>query len=598
MGNIIFERLTSLREVMKSMKADWIFSTSDDFHASEYVADYFKVREHYSGFTGENAFLLINATNAYMWTDGRFFLQCETQLKDTGVELMKMGEPGVPTVAEFVKANVKAGDSFYFDGRMVSSALGKKVEDILLSNGAKLIYDKDILGDLWTDRPKLPSSKLTVYGTDVMGEDTKSKLSRIRKHMEEKGCDYHFIASLDDTAWITNVRGNDIECNPVFLAYMLITKDSAVCFMQKSEADPEVTKYLKSNGIEVKDYDSVIDFLLKYNFKGKVLLDEANVNFASFKTISSKAEIVNSINPARLFKAVKNETEIERLKEAFLLDSVCVTKFIYWLKHNVGKTEITELSAAAYIDNLRSQVPGFIELSFPTISGYGTNGAIVHYGATKESNTTVKPEGMLLVDSGGQYEKGTTDVTRTVACGPVNDKMKLCYSKVAVSMLTLANAKFLHGCTGRNLDTLARMPMWSMNMDYKHGTGHGVGYILNVHEGPQSIRWAYVEGAKEYPFESGMITSDEPGIYLAGEFGIRIENIILCVDDVTNGDGRFHKFEHLTFAPLDRSLLDVNVLSKSEIDMVNAYQKLVYEKMKGHLTKEEDEWLKNETMPL
>lgn len=596
MENKVAKRLSLLRKAMTEAGADWYFFTSDDYHASEYIADYFKIREFFTGFTGENAFLFVNKESAYMWTDGRFFIQADIELKDTGVTLMKMGEPGVPTLVEFAKDNIKPGEKLFFDGRLVSAGWGKRLEDAL--PGVEIVFDQDIAGKLWTNRPDMPSSKLMILSDSVTGENIKDKLSRVRKAMEEKNCKYHFIGSLDDIAWLTNVRGKDIECNPVFLSYMFLAEDKAFIFMQDSEADAVVKDYFAEAGIFIKDYDEIIDFLKEYSYEGDVLCDESCINYSCYKTIKNCAKVVNAINPTKLFKAVKNETEIERLKEAYLQDSACVTKFIYWLKNAVKTETVTEISAANYIDNLRSRVDGFLDLSFPTISGYASNGAIVHYGVTEESNKTLKQENMLLVDSGGQYEKGTTDVTRTISVGTVTDKMRLLYTKTAIGMLSLAKAHFLHGCTGRNLDILCRQPLWDLNVDYNHGTGHGVGYILNVHEGPQSFRWQYVETAKEYTLESGMITSDEPGVYIEGEFGIRIENVILCVDDVKNEYGRFHKFEHLTWAPLDRDLLDKNVISDYEKSLIDEYQEAVYVKMKDLLTKEEEQWLRKETLPL
>ena len=595
MGKEVYTRIERLRKHMAEVNADWFFATSDDFHASEYVADYFKVREYYTGFTGENAFLLLNKSEAFMWTDGRFFIQAPIELEGSGVSLMKMGEEGVPTVSEYILKNVKKGESFYADGRMVSTSYGKSLEEALNKVGARFVYDKDLGGDCFLNRPSLPSSKLIILNDEITGESFKEKLNRIREALAKEGAGYNFLGSIDDIAWITNMRGADVACNPVFLSYMLITMDEAYIFMQDSEVSKEVRDYLESNNVIIKDYSEVIDFLLSYDFKGKVLCDEASVNFTCFKALEKKADLVKAVNPSKMMKAVKNETEIKRLKEAYLEDSVCVTKFIYWLKKNIGKTEISELSAAKYLDALRSKVPGFMDLSFPTISGYKTNGAIVHYGVTEESNAALKPEGMLLVDSGGQYEKGTTDVTRTVKLGDVPDKAKVFYTKVAASMLNLADAKFLYGCTGRNLDTIARLPLWELGYDYKHGTGHGVGYILNVHEGPQAIRWQYNKKNVEYVFEPGMITSDEPGAYFEGEFGIRIENIILCCKDKENEFGKFLKFEHLTYVPLDRDLIDKSLLSEKEISLYNSYQASVYDKLKDLLTDEEAEWLKEET---
>lgn len=596
--NNISSRINELRSEMKKNQADWFFATSDDFHGSEYVADYFKVREHYTGFTGENAFLIVDSETAYMWTDGRFFIQAEIELKDTGITLMKMGEPGVPTIRAFIKDRVTAGQRLFFDGRMVTTALGKAIENIVRENEAELVIDNDIAGKLWTDRPALPVSNLRILDISTVGETLDSKLSKIRIKMEDEGCAYHFLGSLDDIAWITNVRGKDIECNPVFLSYLFVTKNDCIIFMEKEEASAEIASYFGEHGIRIEDYNSVSKFLSDYNYNGSVLLDEGSVNYACYKVISSLTDVVNKINPSTVLKACKNAVEVKNLKEAYLEDSVCVAKFTYWIKNAVKEETLTEISAADYLDNLRRGVPGFLDLSFPTISGYGPNGAIVHYSATKESNAALKPEGMILVDSGGQYDKGTTDVTRTIALGPVTDDMRLHYTKTAIGMLSLAKARFMEGCTGRNLDILSRIPLWNLGVDFKHGTGHGIGYILNVHEGPQNIRSKFVDGQTEYPIEPGMITSDEPGVYIEGQYGIRIENVILCVEDIENEYGKFYKFEHLTFAPLERELLDKSVMSLPEIEMVNEYQALVYEKINALLTPSEREWLKAVTAPL
>lgn len=596
--NEVNSRIEALRLEMKKASADWYFATSDDYHGSEYVADFFKVREHYTGFTGENAFLIVGKEAAYMWTDGRFFIQAENELKGSGVCLMKMGEPGVPTLKGFIKDCVKEDEIFFFDGRMVTTSLGKEIEKIISSNGGKLVCDRDIAGDIWENRPKLPTSKIYSLSEDIVGESVSDKLLKLRKTMEGENAKYHFLGSLDDIAWITNLRGADIECNPVFLAYMFISDTDAFIFMQEEEISNEISEYLKKQGFEIKKYNEILSFLSQFEYKGSVLLDESSVNFACFKELSAKTKVINIMNPSKKLKACKNSVEISHLKNAYLKDSVCVTKFAYWLKNEVKKRKITEIDASDYLDSLRRKVPGFLDLSFPTISGYAENGAIVHYSATKESNATLRPEGMLLVDSGGQYLKGTTDVTRTISLGPVSEKMRLHYTKTAVGMLSLASARFLHGCTGRNLDILSRKPLWDLGIDFKHGTGHGVGYILNVHEGPQNIRWKYVDGMSEYPLEPGMITSDEPGVYIEGEYGIRIENIILCVNDKENEYGKFLKFEHLTFVPLDRDLLCKEFLTENEIQMVDDYQRAVFEKMSPFLDALEYEWLKNETRPL
>ena len=598
MSTINASRIAALRASMKEAGADWYFITSDDHHSSEYVADHFKVREYFDGFTGENAFLLVNASEARMWTDGRFFIQAERELQGSGVELMRMGDAGVPTVREYLKENMKEGETLFFDGRSITCTYGTTLENTVKEKNGKLVFTEDLAGALWTDRPALPSSRIFILKDEVTGENTVHKLARIRAKMAEYGAKAHFLSSLDDIMWIVNLRADDIPCNPVALAYLYITMDEAFVFLQDSEATAEVREYLLSVGIKTLDYSALDQFLREVRPGGSVLIDEGSLNYYCVKTFEDKGETVNKTNPSKLMKAIKNETEIKRLREAYILDSVCVTRLGYWLKKNIGKRRITEIDASDYIDKLRSELPGYIELSFPTISGYGPNAAMMHYSATPENHAECKPEGMLLVDSGGQYETGTTDVTRTFALGPVTDEMKLHFTKTAVGMLALADAKFLYGCTGRNVDILARLPLWELNVDYKCGTGHGVGYILNVHEGPQSIRWKFLEGMKEAVLEDGMIMSDEPGVYIEGKYGIRLENVILCKKGVQNGDGQFMEFEHLTYTPIDRDLIDIRYLSEKDRERLNAYHKAVYEKTAQYLEGDELEWLKEVTKPL
>lgn len=596
--NIVAKRLELLRNKMDEVKADWYFITSDDFHTSEYVADYFNVRNYYTGFHGENAFLVLNKTNAYMWTDGRFFIQAEKELEGSGIELMRMGEENVPKVSDFICDNVKNGETLYFDGRTVSTDLGAKIEKKLKEKSAKIVVDKDIAGDLWTERPSLPSEKIWILSDEEAGESVDSKLSRVRKEMEKNNCDGFFLAKLDDIMWLTNLRGNDIAFNPVALSYMFVTKDEAFIFLLEDELSSEVEDKLSKENIQIKDYNSILAFLSSLNGYKNILLEESAVNFACYKVLSSKASIVNERNCTTNFKAVKNETELQRLKEINILDSVAVTKFMYWLKTNIGKMPISELSAADKIDGLRKEIEGFVELSFPTISGYGPNAAMMHYSATEESYSDCKAEGMLLVDSGGQYKKGTTDVTRTFVLGEISDEIKKHFSKVAAGMLALADATFLYGCTGRNLDILARLPLWEIGIDYKCGTGHGVGYILNVHEGPHGLRWMYNPSVKEAILEAGMIVSDEPGVYIENSHGIRTENVIAVVKKEKNSDGQFMGFEHLTYVPIDRDGIDKKYLSLKDIERIDNYHKAVYDKLSSYMTAQEKEWLKDITRPL
>lgn len=598
MSNAIANRISLLRKKMREEEIEWYLISSEDYHGSEYVADYFKVREYYTGFTGDNAVLIIGSTNAYMWTDGRFFIQAANELEGTGIELMKMGEENVPTVIEFLKANVKENECLAFDGRTVSNSFGNKVKNILKKSKADMKYGCDIAGELMKRRPSKPCSNLFVLPDDVSGESMHSKIERVKASLKENDADAFFLSKLDDIMWLTNIRGNDIPCNPVALSYLFMTLDKTVIFLQKKEVSKEIKAYFDKNNVEIRDYDEVLDYVSDIPAELNVLVDENNVNFSIMSILENRVQVVKKQNPTEGFKAVKNETELKRLREILIEDSAAVTRFIYWLKKNIGKKTITEVSAAEYLDNLRSKIPGFLGLSFPTISGYNANAAMMHYEATKESHAVLSPMGALLVDSGGQYMKGTTDITRTIVLGEVSDKFKCHFSKVAAGMLSLANAKFLYGCTGRNVDILARLPLWEMNMDYKCGTGHGVGYILNVHEGPQSIRWKYVKDSSEAVLEEGMIITDEPGVYIENEYGIRTENEILCRKGVKNSDGQFMYFENLTYTPIDREALDKQYLSKADIENIDAYHQKVYELTKDYMNEEERTWLYEVTRPL
>jgi Xaa-Pro aminopeptidase len=595
--NEVLKRITLLREKMSEEKIDWYLITSDDFHSSEYVSDYFKVREYYTGFTGDNAFLLLNKDAAYMWTDGRFFIQAAIELMGTTIDLMKWGEEGVPTLSEFIKDNIKEGETLSFDGRTVSCKLGIKLKDILDKKGAKIVCDKDFAGELWTERPSMPDNKVFSLSDDEAGESVESKLRRVRSVIKKKDASALVLSKLDDIAWLVNLRGSDIECNPVFLSYMIVGESDCFLFAKKNAISEKIADKLSDDGIVLKDYDEFSSFLSAYDTES-IMLEDESVSFATFILAGKGRNVIKAPNPTTVLKAVKNKREIERIKEITILDSVCVTKFMYWLKHLDNVSTVSELDCADKMDGLRREVEGFIELSFPTIAGYGPNAAMMHYEATKDNFSYLKPEGLFLIDSGGQYMKGTTDVTRTYSLGPVSDEIKLHFSKVVAGMLALADAKFIYGCTGRNLDIIARLPLWELGIDYKCGTGHGVGYILNVHEGPHGIRWKYSKEVEEAVLEEGMIMSDEPGVYVKDSHGIRIENVILCVEDQKTDDGRFMKFEHLTWTPIDRDVIDKKYLSPKDIERINDYHSKVFEITSKYFEGDELNWLKEVTKPL
>ena len=592
---VIQERLVQLRSAMQSAGIDFYMMPTADFHNSEYVNDYFKVREYFCNFSGSNGTLVVWQEGAGLWTDGRYFIQAGKQLEGTTVELFRMLEEGVPTIEEFLQTEMMEGQTLGFDGRVISAMSGKKYEKVLKNKQIKFTYDRDLAEKIWTDRPAFPAGTVNALNENIAGKSVEDKLKEVREKLGEEGADSMLLTKLDDIMWLFNIRGCDVECNPVVMSYGYISQEEAVLFIQTKALDEQVKEYLEAHNIIVKEYDSIVEYLKELPAGKNVLADTRYCSYALYKTLLEKQTVTEKKNPTELLKAKKNPIELANMEKIYLKDSVAVTKFIYWLKTNIGKVEITEISAADYLEQLRRGIPEFLDLSFPTIAGYKENGAIVHYTATEESNAVLAPEGMLLVDSGGQYVGGTTDVTRTIVLGPVSDEMKMHYTLVAAGMLQLSAARWIYGCTGRNLDIMVRQPLWNMGLDYNHGTGHGIGYILNVHEGPQNIRWRFTEGMTEAVIEEGMTTSNEPGIYIEGSHGIRIENVVVAKNDVKNQYGQFMHFDTLTWVPLDMEAIDENYLTDTARALLYVYQRMVYEKISPYLTQEEREWLREET---
>ena len=592
---MILDRLAALRSKMQEKGIDYYMIPTQDFHNSEYVNDYFKVREYFCGFTGSNGTLLVWQEGAGLWTDGRYFIQAEKELEGTSVTLFRMLDEGVPTIEEFLKRNMKQGQTLGFDGRVISAKDGQKYEKELSGKEIKIFYKEDLSESIWLDRPAFPAGKVTVLDEELAGESVERKLKRTFEKVEKEGADSLLLTKLDDLMWLFNIRGCDVECNPVAMSYGFVEKDRAVLFLQGSALDEGVKSFLAEKEIQLEEYGEAVDFLEGLAEGRKVLTDMRCCSYTLFKTLDGRQTLVDKNNPTELLKAVKNPTELARMEEIYLKDSVALTKFIYWLKTNIGKQEITEVSAADYLEQKRREIPEFLDLSFPTIAGYKSNAAMMHYSATLEDHAVLKPEGMLLVDSGGQYLGGTTDVTRTIVLGALTDEEKLHYTAVAAGMLQMSAARFLYGCTGRNLDILARQPIWNIGLDYKCGTGHGVGYILNVHEGPHSLRWRYTEGAGETVLEAGMDVTNEPGIYIEGSHGIRIENVMVVENDVKNEYGQFMHFKTLTWIPIDMEAIDEKHMTETQRALLYAYQRGVYEKVSPYLSEEEVEWLKKET---
>ena len=596
---MINKHLDELRALMKQHNIDVYLIPTSDFHQSEYVGAYFTARKFMSGFTGSAGNLVVTQKEAGLWTDGRYFIQAENQLEGSGIDLYKMGVKGVATIEEFIVEKLPEGGKLGFDGRVVDAKLGKMLEDKIGKKNATIAYEEDLVNKVWTDRPALSKEPAFLLEEKYSGKSTSVKLSELREEMKKLGTTTFVLTSLDDIAWLFNIRGNDIPCNPVVLSFAIVTLEKAEFFANPEVISDSIKASLNQDGVTLRDYHEIYDAVTSIGSNEVVLMDTNRVNYKIARLIPDGIQIVDRMNPTTLAKAKKNEVEIQNLRKSHLKDGIAVTKFMYWLKTNLGKIPMTEISASDYLESLRRQQDGFIELSFNTISAFGANAAMMHYSASEESNATLEPGSFLLVDSGGQYYEGTTDITRTFALGQVSDELKKHFTLVAKSMLNLSNAKFLSGCTGQNLDILARGPLWELGIDYRCGTGHGVGYLLNVHEAPNGFRWKVVpERNDSCVLEPGMVTTDEPGVYIEGSHGIRIENELVCQLDESNEYGDFLSFETITYAPIDLDAIDVSYLQPRDIEQLNNYHKMVYEKISPFLTEDEKEWLKVYTREL
>lgn len=588
------KRITALRAIMKRDGIDYYYIPTADFHESEYVVEYFKARKFITGFTGSAGVAVIGQEEAWLWTDGRYFIQAANQIEGSGFGLMKMGQEGVPTVMQYLGEKLQEGQCIGFDARVVNTNDAKEFAKIAAKKHGSLKTDNDLLDEVWTDRPALVHQPADVLKDEFNGEATASKLARVREQMEKEEAQYHIISTLDDIAWILNVRGNDIPHVPVVLSFLVIGKEDAMWFVEENALSDAVKEMAAECGITIRPYEDVYAYAATIPENSAVLLDKRKVNFRITNALSETVHIVSKANPSQLMKAIKNEIELENTRKAHLLDGIAVTKFMYWLKKNVGKIPMDEVSVSDYLQSLREQMEGYRDISFDTIAGYNANAAMMHYKAEPDTAAKLEPQGMLLVDSGGHYDTGTTDITRTFVLGPISDIQKKHFTMVVKSNLNLANVKFLYGCNGISLDVICREPIWKENLDYQCGTGHGVGYLLNVHEGPNSFRWQYRPGF-DNPFEAGMITTDEPGIYLQDQYGIRTENELICVKGEKNQYGQFMGFENITYVPIDLDGIDKQYLNAEDVKQLNDYHKMVYEKISPYMTPEENEWLKEYT---
>ena len=587
------QTIVDLRKVMQREGIDAWISPSSDAHQSEYPTEYDKCRRFLSGFTGSAGTLLVMKEEAYLWTDGRYFLQAGNELEGSGITLMKMGEPGVPNLDELLEEKMKKDEVLGFNGSLLSFSEGKVIANKVVKNGVKLAIGKEITDEVWTDRPKRPHTKVFILEEKYAGKSAAKKISEVRERM--KGRDLLIVSSLSDIAWLTNLRAFDIKCNPLFLSYFILESDKATLFIQEEALSDEVRTYLVGNGIDIKPYDSFDESVAGIKNK-QIMFDEADVSYKTFISISKKEnanKLYSVLSPVTYLKNIKNDVEVSNMKKSHIRDGVYMAKYMYWIKQQMkNDANLTEKTASDYLDNLRREDNLFLDLSFPTISGYAENGAIVHYEAEYETAKKLEAKGLYLFDSGATYRDGTTDVTRTISLGENTYEEKLHYTLVTIGMLRLLNTTFKRGAIGLCLDIKAREALWEHGLDYNHGTGHGVGFVNTVHEAPTSIRNKINKDVfRNLEFEPGMIMSDEPGVYISGKHGIRME-ILMNVVEKQEG---FLGFESLTMAPIDSEPLLVEVMTKKDIEFYNKYQREVYEAISYGLNEEEKAWLKELT---
>ena len=603
------QRLEDLREVMRREHLAAFIFPSTDPHQGEYIPDHWKGREFISGFNGSAGTAVVTLHSAALWTDSRYFIAAEEQLKGTGYQLMKLKMPGTPTIAQWLGREIGDNRQLYNDctevgiDGMVSATneVRQLMAELRKENGLTLRTNFDPLRMIWTDRPAIPQNPIEIYPLQYAGESTRDKIARIRQALRQQHADGMLMASLDDIAWTLNLRGTDVHCNPVFVSYLLITQKTVTLYINKVKLPAEVAAYLKAENIQVDDYEQVQNGLREY-FEYNILLDPNEVNYTLYETVRNKGkmnncvktEIVEEESPVKRMKTVKNATEIRGFKQAMLRDGIAMVKFLCWLKPAVAQGGQTEITADERLTALRAEQPLFRGISFDTIAGYGEHGAIVHYEATPETDIPLRPEGFLLLDSGAQYLDGTTDITRTIALGPVTDGQRRIFTLVLKAHLQLQNAIFPEGASGTQIDAIARMPLWKNGLNYLHGTGHGVGTYLNVHEGPHQIRMEW----KPAPLVAGMTVTDEPGVYLPNRFGVRLENTLLIVDAFETELGRFLKFEPLTLCPIDKTPIDRSMLTPEEVQWLNDYHQMVFDRLSPTLEGEELDWLRDACSPL
>lgn len=587
----IKDRVEKLRQLMKENQMDAYIIPSFDAHQSEYVAEHWKCRQWISGFTGSAGSVVITLDDAGLWTDGRYYIQAEKQLEGSGIRLFRMMDPGVPFYTEWLADVLKEGSIVGFDGNVFSIKLVKKMEKDLEAKRIVLNMNQDLIGSLWEDRPEVPKGPIFTHDVKYAGKSRVEKLNEVREEMKIKGANYYIFTALDDIAWLLNIRGADVPNNPVAIANVIVAEHKCYLFIDSCKVPSLVKLELEAEGIELKANHEIQTFLGNLSSGDAIILDSNKTNITLYNAINSNTKKIESPDITTNLKAIKNEVEIKNLKWCEIKDGLAMMKFIKWLKNFVDKEEITEITAEEKLEDFRRGQEGYFGPSFDTIAGYKEHAAMMHYKANKETQYTLKNEGLFLIDSGGQYYDGTTDITRTIVLGKLTDEQKRDFTLVLKGFIALSSVKYLYGATGSNLDVLARQPIWQYGLDYKCGTGHGVGFFLNVHEGPQSIR----NNNNDVILEKGMIITNEPGIYLEGKYGIRIENMMLVVEDEKTEFGQFMKFEAITYCPIDLDGIDKDMLTESEKQWLNNYHQEVYTKLSPYLSEEERVWLREET---
>jgi len=588
----IQDRISALRKIMKEKELDAYIIPSSDPHLSEYPAEHWKSRLWISGFTGSAGTVVVTADKAGLWTDSRYFLQATQQLEGTGIQLYKMKLPETPTIEEFLLSEIRSGQTIGLDGQVYSVLDAQTLEKKLSKKGITLNTSYDLIQEIWKDRPAIPTNPLFEMPVELSGKSVTEKLNEINDLLHKEGADCLLLTALDEIAWTFNIRGTDVIYNPVVISYGFISEKESVLFINPQKLTTEVAEHLKKEGVILADYSVIGTYLSRLTSNQTIFVDMNKTNIALFNAIPKDCSIIEGITPANHLKSIKNETEIKGFRNALIKDGVALTKFHIWLEIQMAAGEkVTELSAAAKLSAFRSEQPLYIMDSFETICGYAAHAASPHYSATPETDATLKPESLLLMDSGGQYMDGTTDITRTISLGTPTEQMKKDFTRALKGMISIAKAKFPDGIRGCLIDVLARKALWDAGIQYLHGTCHGIGHCLNVHEGPQSIRME----ENPVPLRAGMVMSDEPAMYRAGEYGIRTENMILIREDSETEYGKFLSFDTLTMCYIDTSLVIVPMLSVREHAWLNKYHQMVYELVSPHLNKEEAEWLKEKT---